>query len=141
MDEYRAGGFEYQGKAHRFKDARCRWEPGELFIEAEGKRCGLRLVGVPFPGASGIPDLVGRVWDPDDDERALHADTFAEGGLDVRDLTLWIVAGRITVRRFDPERQILSIAFRLTVQDDHDGEQDEADGVAHCRVIEQDPVE
>ena len=131
----RAGGFEYRGRAHRFDEARCRWSAGSLDLEARGNRCGLRLVAIPFPGVNEVSELVGRVWEPDDDERAIHADTFAEGGLEVRDLELWIMSGRIECRRYDAGRGVLTVDFRLSVQDGEYGREDEADGVAYCRVI------
>ena len=130
-----AGGFEYRGRSYRFQKASCRWEPGgELFLEATGERCGLSLVGVPFPGARAIADLPGRVWEPDDEELSRYADTFAEGGMEVRGRQLWIVGGRIECRRYDAERGILALSFRLAVQDGEYGREDEADGVLYCAI-------
>jgi hypothetical protein len=141
MAENRAGGFEYRGRTYRFRDASCCWESSshELFIDAEGPHCALGLVGVPFPGASEVADLPGRAWEPDAAELALHADTFAEGGLDVGEKHLWIMGGRIECRRFDAGRKVLTINFRFTVLDEGCGPEDEADGVAHCHVIARPP--
>lgn len=135
MAEYKAGGFEYRGRTYHFDDARCRWMPGDLFVEAKGNRCGLSLVGVPFPGVTEVADLPGRVWDPDEEQLSLYADTFAEGGLAIRDKELWIMGGRVECRRYDPERGILTVNFCLEVQDGEYGGADEADGVAYCRVV------
>jgi hypothetical protein len=136
MSKEKAGGFEYRGRTLRFKHSQCRLDSdGYLFIDAEGDHCGLRLVGVPFPGAAGMDDLTGRVWEPDDDQLAIHADTFAEGGLEVRDKHLCIMGGRVECRRYDPEHGILTVYFRLEIQDDYDGRAEEADGVAYCRVM------
>jgi hypothetical protein len=130
-----AGGFEYGGRGYRFDEARCTWEPGgELFVEATGKRCGVSLVGVPFPGATGVAELPGRVWEPDEEELSRYADTFAEGGLEVRGRRLWIMGGRIECRRYDAQRNILVISFRLAVQDGEYGREDEADGILYCPV-------
>jgi hypothetical protein len=135
MAETSAGGFEYRGRGFRFQQANCYWEPGgELTIEATGDRCGLTLVGVPFPGANEVAELPGRVWEPDDEQLSLYADTFAEGGLEVRGKRLWIVSGSIKCGRFDAERDVLTVSFRLAVQDDVYGREDEADGVAYCEV-------
>src|SRR4051794_38001849 len=127
MVEYKAGGFEYRGRTYRFDDARCRWIPNDLLVDAKGNRCGLRLVGVPFPGITEVADLPGRVWEPDEEQLSLYADTFAEGGLEVRDKDLWIMGGRVECRRYDAERRILTIYFRLAVQDGEYGGEDEAD--------------
>ena len=135
MSEATAGGFEYRGRGYWFQNSACRLDAGgELHVEAEGNRCGLRLVGVPFPGAGSVADLPGRVWEPDEDELALHADVFAEGGLEVRGKDLWIMGGRIACTRFDAERDVLTLAFRLRVQDGEYGREDEADGMAYCQV-------
>src|SRR5205085_2371945 len=129
------GGFEYRGRGYRFQQASCLWEPGgELFVEATGERCWLSLVGVPFPGARAVADLPGRAWEPDDEELSRYADTFAEGGLGVRGRQLWIMGGRIECRRYDAERGLLSLSFRLAVQDGEYGREDEADGVLSCEI-------
>jgi len=139
MADETAGGFEYRGRSFRFKQAECRWEPGgELFIDATGDRCGLSLVGVPFPGATELTELPGKVWEPDDEQLSQYADTFAEGGIEVRDKELWIMGGRIECRRFDPEQGVLTVSFRLAVQDGEYGRENEVDGVAYCRVISHD---
>ena len=70
MVENRAGGFEYRGRTYRFDDAGWRWSPGHLFVEAKGNRCGLSLVGVPFPGVTEVAGLPGRVWEPDEESFA-----------------------------------------------------------------------
>jgi hypothetical protein len=141
MAEYRAGGFEYRGRTYRFREARCRWVPGDLFVEARGDRCGLSLVGVPFPGAAEVADLPGRAWEPDEEQRSLYADTFAEGGLWVRGKELWIVGGRVECRRYDVGRGILTVSFRLAVQDGEYGGEDEADGDAYCRIVPTDEAD
>ncbi|HJZ91383.1 MAG TPA: hypothetical protein VKE40_10960 [Gemmataceae bacterium] len=100
-----AGAFDYRGRGYRFSEARAYWEPGgDLTIEARGDRCALNLVGVPFPGVAEVSQLPGRVWEPNDEELARYADTFAEGGLEVRGRRLWIMSGRVECRRFDAER-------------------------------------
>jgi hypothetical protein len=81
-----------------------------------------------------VADLPGRVWEPDEDELALHADVFAEGGLEVRGKQLWVVGGRVACTRFDPGPEVLTISFRLALQDGEYGREDEADGVAYCQV-------
>lgn len=130
-----AGGFEYGGRGFRFYSATASLNSGGyLYIEAVGRRCGLRLVGVPFPGIESFAELPGRTWEPNEDELALHADVFAEGGLKVRDTDLWIMRGRVACTRFDAERGLLTVSFRLSVQDGEYGMEDEADGVAHCQV-------
>ena len=135
MEQTTAGGFEYRGRGFRFTTATCSLDThGDLFVEATGDRCGLRLVGVQFPGVASLGDLPGRVWEPDADELAIHADVFAEGGLKVRNLELWITGGRIACTRFDTERRLLVIAFRLDVQDGEYGREDEVDGVANCHT-------
>jgi hypothetical protein len=141
MVDYRAVGFEYGGRTYRFDDAHCRWSPDELYVEAKGTRCGLSLVGVPFSGATELADLPGRVWEPDEEELSLYADTFAEGGLEVRGKDLWIMDGRIECRRYDAERRVLTVSFRLAVQDGECGDEGEADGVVYCRVNSSDGVE
>src|SRR5262245_1868677 len=108
MTDESAGGFEYRGRGFRFQQACFTWQPGELFIEATGDRCGLRLVGVPFPGAADVAELPGRVWDPDDEQLSQYADTFAEGGLQVRNRDLWITHGRVECKRYDSKRGILT---------------------------------
>jgi hypothetical protein len=133
-DDSSAGGFEYRGRIFRFREARYTWEPGELFLEAAGERCWLSLAGVPFPGAKGVAELPGRVWEPDDDEIFDYADTFAEGGLRIRKRSLWIMNGRIECRRYDAERDILVVSFRLHVRDDERGREDEADGILYGRA-------
>lgn len=122
------GGFEYRGRAYLFDEASGSFEPGELFLEARGKRCELRLVGVPFPGILSAQELPGHVWEPGEAELALHADVFAEGGLRVKDRDLWIMGGRIECRRFDLDRSALVVKFRLQVQDESGERQNEADG-------------
>jgi hypothetical protein len=135
MAEPFVGGFEYRGRGYRFHTATCCLEPGGyLHVEAAGDRCELRLVGVPFPGVDSMADLPGKVWEPNDDELAHHADVFAEGGLTVRDKDLWITGGRVACTRFDADRRILAVSFRLDVQDGEFGRDDEADGVAYCQV-------
>ncbi len=135
MAEATAGGFEYRGRGFRFRTATCSLHPdGCLDIEATGDRCWLALVAVPFPGTGSVADLPSRAWEPDDDELALHADVFAEGGFQVRDRELWVTGGRVACTRFDAEREILGVSFRLTVQDGESGREDEVDGVAYCRV-------
>jgi hypothetical protein len=130
-----AGGFEYRGRGYRFRQAHCDWQPGgELFIEAEGPHCALSLVGVPFPGVTDVADLPGRVWEPGDEELSRYADTFAEGGLEVRGRQLWIMGGRVECRRFDREHGVLTVLFRLDVRDDERGREDEADGVLYCQL-------
>jgi hypothetical protein len=135
MAEATAGGFEYRGRGFRFQVATCRLAPGGyLDVEATGRGCGLRLVGVPFPGAQSVSELPGRAWEPNDEELALHADVFAEGGLTVRDKDLWIMGGCVACARLDNERGLLAVSFRLFVQDGEYGREDEADGVAYCQV-------
>ena len=135
MSNHVAGGFECRGRGFRFQEAHCDWEPGgELFIEASGERCALRLVGVPFPGAMELDELPGRFWEPNAAERAIYADTFAEGGLEVRGKPLWIMAGRIECRRYEADRGILVLSVRLDVQDGEYGREDEADGMVYCLV-------
>jgi hypothetical protein len=135
MTEASTGGFECGGSGFRFHTASCRLVAnGLLFLQAVGSRCGLRLVGVPFPGAVLCAELPGRSWEPDEDELAVHADVFAEGGLEVRGKHLWIMGGRVACTRFDPDSNILTVSFRLSVQDGEHGAADEADGVAHCQV-------
>lgn len=135
MADSSSGGFEYRGHGFRFQTATCTLEAGGyLHMEAVGRGCGLRLVGVPLPGAAAVEDLPGRTWEPNEDELARHADVFAEGGLTVRDKDLWIMGGRIACTRFDSDRRLLGISFRLVVQDGEHGCEDEADGVAYCQV-------
>ena len=135
MIEATAGGFEYGGRGFRFQSASCKLDTGGfLYIEAVGRGCGLRLVGVPFPGTASFAELPGRTWEPDGDELARHADVFAEGGLTVRDKDLWIMRGRIACTRFDAERGLLTVSFRLSVQDGEYGREDEADGMAYCQI-------
>jgi hypothetical protein len=135
MQEDSAGGFEYSGRGFRFRTATCQLKPGgDLYIQAIGRGCGLWLVGVPFPGTASVADLPGRAWDPDEDELALHADVFAEGGLEVRGNRLWIMRGRVICKRFDAEKGMLEVSFRLYAQDGEYGSEDEADGVAYCQV-------
>lgn len=135
MSNDSAGGFEYRGRSYRFQQTSCTWEPGgELFVEASGDHCGLGFVGIPFPGAATVADLPGRVWEPDEEELSRYADTFAEGGLEVRGRQLWIMGGRIECRRFDAEREISVLSFRLDVQDGEYGREDKADGVLYCTV-------
>jgi hypothetical protein len=55
---------------------------------------------------------------------------FQEAGDPVRNKDYWIMGGRIECLRYDAERDVLTVSFRLFVQD---GE-DEADGVAYCQV-------
>lgn len=133
MTEASVGGFEFNGRSYHFHSATCRIDPpGDLFVQAVGARCELRLAGVPFPGASTAADLPGRSWEPDDDELARHADVFAEGGLTVRGTDYWIHHGRVACKRFDPASCALTVSFRLTVTDGEYGEESEADGVIHC---------
>src|SRR5262245_19895951 len=114
MAEFPCGGFEYRGRGFRFRAATCSLDPGGyLHVEATGDRCGLRLVGVPFPGAESVAELPGRTWEPNEDELALHADVFAEGGLEVRGKRLWIMGGRVACTRFDAAREALGVSFRL----------------------------
>jgi hypothetical protein len=135
MVEDTAGGVEYRGRGYRFQSATCSLDAGGyLHVEAVGDRCGLRLVGVPFPGAGSVADLPSQAWEPDENELALHADVFAEGGLEIRGKDLWIVGGRVACTRFDPDRGVLGVSFRLAVQDGEYGREDEADGVAYCRA-------
>ncbi len=133
-DDCSAGGFEYRGRTYRFREAHYVWNPGELFIEATGERCGLRLVGVPFPDVMEVAELPGHVWEPDDEELSRHADTFAEGGLHIHGRELWIMDGRIECRRYDTERDILVVYFRLHVQDGEYGREDETDGIVYCEM-------
>jgi hypothetical protein len=135
MAEARVGGFEYRGRGFRFHSATCKLDSdGSLYVEAVGSGCGLRLVGVPFPGTKSFAELPGRTWEPDQEALALHADVFAEGGLKVRDKDLWIMRGRIACTRFDSEQNLLVVSFLLFVQDGEYGREDEADGVAYCQV-------
>lgn len=135
MSEETSGGFEFRGRGFRFASATCSLVAGSyLYVEAEGDRCGLRLVGVPFPGAASVAELAGRAWEPNDEELSIHADVFAEGGLTVRDKDLWIMGGRIACTRYDAVRGVLAVSFRLNVQDGEYGQEDEADGVAYCRI-------
>jgi hypothetical protein len=135
MPEASVGGFEYGGRGFRFHTATCKLNSGRcLHIEAVGRGCGLWLVGVPFPGAASFSDLPGRAWEPDEDELALQADVFAEGGLEVRGKRLWIMRGRVACTRFDAGRGVLAVSFRLYAQDGEYGSEDEADGVAYCQV-------
>jgi hypothetical protein len=135
MAEATAGGFEYRGRAYRFQTATSKLDStGRLYLEAEGDRCGLRLVGVPFADVSKVADLPGKKWEPNADELSIHADVFAEGGLRVRDKDLWIMAGRISCTRYDAEQETLGVSFRLDVQDEAHGREDEAAGVAYCQV-------
>ena len=135
MSDASSGGFEYDGRGYRFRRSRADWRPGGfLTIEAKGDRCGLSLIGIPFPSAAAVSDLPGRIWDPDAGELSRYADTFAEGGLEVRGRRLWIMRGRIECRKFDPEREVLTVSFRLAVQDGEYGREDEADGVVYCEV-------
>jgi hypothetical protein len=135
MAEYRAGGFEWRERTYRFEEAHCSWMPGELDIEAKGNRCGLGLVGVPFPGITEVGDLPGHAWIPDDEELSNYADTFLEGGsLEVRGRQLEIRGVRIECRRYDAQRRILTVYFRLAVEDGDYGDEGEADGVAYCRI-------
>jgi hypothetical protein len=135
MSHEQAGGFEYRGRGYRFRRACCIWEPGgELTVEAEGDGCWLRLVGVPFPGVPGLEELPGRAWEPDDEELSRHADTFAEGGLEVRGRHLWIMSGRIECLRFDADRGVLVLSFRLQVQEGESGREDETAGTLYGRV-------
>lgn len=130
-----AGGFEFRGRGFRFQTATCRLDSaGGLYVEAAGDRCWLSLVAVPFPGAGSAADLPGRVWEPDADELAIHADVFAEGGLEVRGKQLWVMGGRVACTRFDAVRGVLSVSFQLMAQDGEYGREDEADGVAYCLV-------
>lgn len=139
-DSYTAGGFEYRGRGYRFWQAHYTWQPNELFLEAEGERCWLSLVGVPFSGVTNVAELPGHSWEPDEEELARYADTFAEGGLHVHGRDLWIMAGRIECRRYDSERDILTVSFRLQVQDGEYGREDQADGILYCRdAPEEDP--
>src|SRR5688500_15929079 len=107
MPKGSAGGFEYSGQGFRFPEACCTWEADALSIEAQGKRCCLSLVGVPFPGVLSIAELPGHAWEPDEEQMSLYADTFAEGGLQVQEYDLWIVGGRIECRRFDADQNLL----------------------------------
>ena len=135
MTEATAGGFEYCGRGFRFRSATCGLDSaGGLHVDATGDRCGLRLVGVPFPGAATAAALPGRVWESDEDELAIHSDVFAEGGLEVRGKQLWVMGGRVACTRFDAGRGVLVVSFRLLVQDGEYGREDEADGVAYCVV-------
>jgi hypothetical protein len=129
-----AGGFEYRGRSFRFEQATCSLGPGELTVEAIGQRCGLSLVCIPFPGAASFSDLPGRVWDPDEDELARCADTFAEGGMEVGRRELWIQDCRIECKRYDPEQGVLVVFFQLAVEDGETGREDEAEGVMYCRT-------
>src|SRR2546423_4744348 len=88
-----AGGLEYRGRAYRVRQPSCTLKAGWLFVQAEGERCALGFVGVPFPGVSGVAELPGRVWEPGEEELARYADTFAEGGLEVRGRQLWVMGG------------------------------------------------
>jgi hypothetical protein len=129
-----AGGVEFRGRAYRFDQAHGTWWPGDLVIEAEGKRCWMSLVGIPFPGATEPAQLPGRVWEPDDDELALYADTFAEGGLEIKGRRYNISGCRVECLRYDPERDVLTLSFHLDVELDETGRQDEAVGVVYCEL-------
>ncbi len=134
-DDSSAGGFEYRGRTFRFREAHYIWEPGALSIEAAGEHCWLSLVAIPFPNVAEVAQLSGRVWEPDDDELFEHADTFAEGGLRIRKRSLWIMTGRIECRRYEAERDVLVVSFRLHVRDDERGREDEADGILYGRSM------
>jgi hypothetical protein len=129
-----AGAFEFRGRAYHFDQAHGEWQPGDLVIEAEGKHCSLSLVGIPFPGATEPAQLPGRVWGPDDDELARYADTFAEGGLEVRGRHYAVLGGRIECRDYDAQRDVLTLSFRLDVMLDESGRGSEAVGVVHCEL-------
>ena len=129
-----AGAFEFRGRAYHFDQAHGEWRPGDLVIEAEGKRCSLSLVGIPFPGASELPQLPGRVWEPDDNDLARYADALAEGGLEIKGRLYDICGCRIECLRYDPDRDVLTLSFRLDVRLDESGPVDEAVGVVHCEL-------
>lgn len=132
MPDVALGGFELNGRGYRFQSVQYRLnDAGSLFIDAKGRQCGLRLIGVPFPGATTALDLVGRIWEPDDEALSWHADVFAEGGLEAQGRHLWIMRGRIKCVRYDADRKVLSVSFRLQIRDGDYGKETEADGMAH----------
>jgi hypothetical protein len=65
---------------------------------------------------------------------ARYADTFAEGGLEVRGRHYALLGGRIECRKYDSERDVLTLSFRLDVMLDQTGRGDEAAGVVHCEL-------
>jgi hypothetical protein len=131
------GYLEYDDRISRFQSARCRWSLGSLDIEARGKGCWLMLVAVPFAGATGLTDLPGRTWEPDDDEMARCADTFMEGGLEIRGQRFDVVGSKITCRGYRPEKSLITIAFSLVVEGDETGGGGEVEGTVCCEVDSQ----
>ena len=52
-----------------------------------------------------------------------------------RKIDIGILAGRVECRSFDPVRNILLVSFRIALNYDFDAPEEEADGLAKCRVV------
>ena len=110
-------------------------------MEAKGKGCWLMLVAIPFRGAAEPAHLPGRIWEPDDDDMAVHADTFMDGGLEIKGRLYDIWGCRIECLRYTAERNVLTLSFRLNVEQAETGGEDEVVGVVYCELGQEPEME
>jgi hypothetical protein len=135
MSEARSGYIEVNDKFFKFDEATCRLVSGYLYISAHGSKAELELVGVPFPGAESYADLPGRAWAPDDEGMSRHADTFAEGGLQIRGHCISIFEATVTCKAFNEATGILKIALEFEGDDEEGyGLSGEFSGMLACQV-------
>jgi hypothetical protein len=128
------GYLDVSGKIYRFDSVTCHFSDGFLYVDADGARCRMHLVGVPFPEVKEISELAGRRWQPDYDDMSAHADVFAEGGIEIRGERFSPYEVRIECKSFNAEARVLKLEVEFRGEAEESGYSGTIDGWLACEV-------
>ena len=134
MPQDHVGYLDLDGRIARFDVARCCFEEGQLDVEAEGSKCRLKLYGIPFPDATAIADLSGKVFGPDSE--TVLDDPIAEGSIETRRMWLSYVSLTVKCRSYDAGSASITVAFEGKVLEVETGFRGTVEGMVRCRVVE-----
>jgi len=128
------GYIEFQDRFYRFQSARCSYQSGRLYVEAAGDKCQLALPGLPFPDATAITDLPGKVYQ----SAAEHVVSTGTSEGHVKAGASMLSLRRLTVKckAVDVAKSVLVLSLQARVEDCVNGGTGEIDGGVRCEIKE-----
>ena len=134
MGTEHVGYVEFDDKIYRFNSARCSFKDDKLYVMAAGDKCELWLPGVPFPGASAIVNLPGKVYDSN--AEVVKSTGMSEGYIKAAMFYLSFNQIKVNCKRVDSLKSELALSFQAEAEDRINGGRGDVDCGVRCEVDE-----
>jgi len=124
------GSLRIGTRTHRVSSATCQFRDRSVDLDVTGPGFTLQLVAVPLGlGPTEVAgDLVGRIWQPDENEMARYSDVFLEGGLDVDDERWHIRSATVACRGAAPENMTMTFGLEFLAEPETGGKEEKVSG-------------